>query len=118
MKQKLIAELVKCGFVEGKTLFLQGSLAEDAPYPNDFVTFWINSTADGSHFDNAVNSIEWNFSVIFYSSDPEKVEKKPREIIKALRAAGFIPQGLGQDIPSDEPSHTGWAMDFIAKEFL
>ena len=67
---------------------------------------------------NEVVSVDWNFSVMFYSSDPALVNSKPAEISAALRAAGFIPQGKGNDIPSDRPSHTGWAMDFIYTEIL
>lgn len=118
MKQKLIAALVKCGFIEGETLVLQGTLDPAQPYPDDFVTIWTDYTADNSHFDNVVNSVDWNFTVIYYSNDPEKIATKPIEIIAALRAAGFVPQGKGQDIPSDEPTHTGWAMEFIGVEYL
>lgn len=118
MKQKLIAGLEACGFVNGKTVILQGTLAENEPYPEEFVTIWTDFTADNSHFDNAVASVDWNFTVIYYTSDPEKLAKKPKEIINTLRQAGFIPQGRGQDIPSDEKTHTGWAMEFIYKEIL
>lgn len=118
MKQKLIAALVTCGFIEGETLALQGTLDPEKPYPDEFVTFWTDYTADNSHFDNSTVSVDWHFTVIYYSNDPEKVEKKPIEIINTLRAAGFIPQGKGQDIPSDEQAFTGWAMEFIGVENL
>ena len=118
MKQKLINALVGCGFVEGKTLFLHGTLKPDEAYPETFVTFWVDSTDDGAHFDNKTNSVAWAFSVILYSANPATVNTKPNEIRAALKAAGFIPQGKGSDAPSDEPTHTGWAMDFIAIEYL
>lgn len=118
MKQKLINALVKCGFVEGETLFLHGTMNPEEAYPKTFVTFWTDSTDDGAHFDNKTNSVVWSFSVIVYSDDPATVNTKPDEIRAALKAAGFIPQGKGQDAPSDEQTHTGWAMDFIGVEFL
>lgn len=118
MKQKLINALVECGFVEGETLFLHGTMNPKEAYPKTFVTFWTDSTEDGAHFDNKINSVAWSFSVIVYSDDPETVNTKPDEIRAELKAAGFIPQGKGQDAPSDEPSHTGWAMDFIGVEYL
>lgn len=118
MKQKLIAALVACGFVEGKTLFLQGTLNPADAYPESFVTFWTDSTDDNGHFDNATTAIDWSFSVIFYSADAALVNTKPNEIRAALNAAGFIPQGKGNDIMSDEPTHTGWAMDFVITEYL
>lgn len=118
MKQKFISAIAKCGFVEGKTIILQGTLAADIPYPDTFVTIWTNYTADNSHFDNDVSSVEWNFTLILYSTDPETLSKKAKELLETLRAVGFIPQGKGQDIPSDEPTHTGWTMDFLCVEYF
>lgn len=118
MKQKFINALVACGFVEGKTCFLQGTHNPAEPYPETFVTFWTNSTADSAHYDDDTHSIEWAFTVILYSKNPVIVNTKPYDIRAKLKAAGFIPQGRGQDVPSDEPTHTGWAMDFIGIEIL
>lgn len=116
MKQKLIDVLVAIGFVEGETLFLQGTINPEEAYPKSFVTFWTNDVPDGVHFDNETKSYDWTFSVIFYSADAALVNTKHNEIRAALKAAGFIPQGKGQDVPSDAPTHTGWAMDFIITE--
>lgn len=116
MKNLLIETLSKVGFKEGETLFLQGTFNPAEKYPDTFATFWAH-TDDGEHFDNEVNSYEWAFTVILYSNNPAIVNEKPNEIRAALKAAGFIPQGKGQDVPSDEPTHTGWAMDFVIKEF-
>lgn len=113
MKQKLIEELTKFGY----PVFLQGTLNADAAYPDSFITFFTDDTQDGAHYDNDTTSYVWYFAVIFYSNDPALVSSKPAEIRAALKKAGFIPQGKGQDILSDEPTHTGWAMDFIYKEY-
>ena len=118
MKNLLIETLKKAGFVEGKTLFLQGALNSSEVYPNTFVTFWTDSTDDNAHFENETHSIDWSFSVILYSNDPAIVNTKSDEIRAVLKAAGFIPQGKGFDIPSDEPTHTGWAMNFVITEQL
>lgn len=99
-------------------VYLQGTLAENAEYPESFITFWTDYTDDASFYDNNPHNEIWNFSVIFYSSDPQLVDTKPALIRAALKQAGFIPQGKGQDIPSDRQSHTGWAMDFVYKEKL
>ena len=116
MKRKLIDALVGCGFVEGKTLFLHGTLNPNEAYPETFVTFWTDNATDNAHYDNKANSVIWEFSVILYSKNPTTVNTKPDEIRDALKAVGFIPQGRGQDAPSDEQTHTGWAMDFIGIE--
>lgn len=112
MKQKLIDELSKFGY----PVYLQGSLNPEEPYPDSFITFWVDDVLDDAHFDNEPAAYAWDFSVIFYSNDPALVNSKPDEIRTALKAAGFIPQGKGRDIPSDEPTHTGWAMDFYYVE--
>lgn len=114
MKQKLIDVLKTFGF----PVFLQGTLNADEKYPDTFITFWCDYTADNSHYNNDVHSVDWNFSVILYSVDAKTVNTKSEEIRKALKAVGFIPQGKGQDIPSDEPTHTGWAMEYIITEIL
>lgn len=117
MKQKLIDALIKCGFEEAETLFLQGTMNPNEPYPDTFVTFWTSSTSDGMHFENQTKSYEWSFSVILYSNDANIVNTKPEEIRAVLKKDGFIPLGKGQDVPSDEPTYTGWAMDFIISEY-
>ena len=112
MKQKLIGILERfC-----PNVFLQGSMNPDKAYPSEFVTFFVVGTDDGAHYDNAVRDVSWHFAVIYYSDDPTLVNTKPFEIAAALKAAGFVQQGKGSDILSDEPSHTGWAMDFTISE--
>lgn len=118
MKQKLIDALTNCGFDEGATILLQGTLDTNEAYPAEFVTIWTDYTADNSHFDNGVKSVDWHFTVVYYTNDPALISVKPKEIINTLRAAGFVPQGKGQDIPSDEATHTGWAMEFLCVENL
>lgn len=115
MKQLLINTLET---ICPNNVFLQGTLVPNTAYPDSFITFWTNYTDDNSHFDDETFSIDWNFSVIFYSNDPTLVGTKPDEIITALKNVGFIPQGKGNDVPSDIASHTGWAMDFIYTEYL
>jgi hypothetical protein len=112
MKKKLISALETFGF----PVMLQGSLNAEAAYPDTFITFWCDSTEDSAHFDNDSHVAEWYFSVIVYSNNPHIVNTLPSEIITALKQEGFISQGKGQDILSDEPTHTGWAMDFIGTE--
>lgn len=99
-------------------VFLQGTFAENETYPESFITIWTDSTNDDSHYDNNVHSIDWYFTVIFYSSNPAEIQSVPGQIISALKAEGFIPQGKGFDIPSDRPTHTGWTMEFVIEEII
>lgn len=113
MKQKLIEILETfCP----NNVYLQGSMNPAEAYPSDFVTFFTMQTESVAHYDNAVQTVGWTFAVIYYSDDPTHVNTKPFEIAAALKSAGFIQQGKGSDILSDEPTHTGWAMDFVYPE--
>ena len=115
MKQKLIDILERfCP----NNVYLQGTMNPDEAYPADFVTFWTPNTEDNAHYDNTVHSVDWLFYVVYYSNDPAQVNTKPFEIAAALKAAGFVQHGRGNDTLSDEPTHTGWAMDFTSTEIL
>lgn len=114
MKQKLIEELEK---ICPQQVYLQGTLNENEAFPDNFITFWTDLTEEDTFYDDNAKSVIWHFSVIFYSNNPSLVVSKPAEIRAALKKAGFIPQGIGNDIPSGEQSHTGWAMDFVYKNF-
>lgn len=97
-------------------VYLQGTLNPDETYPAKFITFFTSTTDDISFYDDNVAAVEWDFSVMFYSSDPSEVDTIPALISTALKQAGFIPQGKGNDIFTDSPTHTGWAMDFKFRE--
>ena len=97
-------------------VYLQGTLNEDETYPQKFITYFVTDTADITFYNNDTAAYEWDFSVMFYSNNPIEVNTIPEQIRKALKAAGFIPQGKGNDIISDEKEYTGWAMDFIYRE--
>lgn len=112
MKNLLIQTLQSLGY----PVFLQGSLEEDAPYPESFFTFW-NNYADGEAFyDNDEHFYVWDFDVNFYSSDPALVNSKLLEAKGLLKAQGFIASGKGYDVASDEPTHTGRGMNVLKIE--
>lgn len=108
MKQKLIDVLKSFGY----PVKLQGSINEKEAYPDTFITYWTTDVLDNAHYDDEPTSYAWDFAVIIYSNDPLIIDAKKDEIKLALKNAGFIPQGKGMDVLSDEPTHTGWAMDF------
>ena len=112
MKSLLIEKLESLGY----PVHLQGSIGEDEEYPDSFITFFTLSGDDAAHFDNEPVGTAWGYQVFFYSTDPRLVASVPKEIHSLLKSAGFIPQGRGRDIPSDEPTHTGWAMEFYYLE--
>ena len=92
-------------------VFLQGSMAEDAVYPANFFTFWNNSTTDSAFYDNSETETIWNFDINFYSNNPSTVNTVLATAKTALKRAGFIIDGVGYDVISDEASHTGRGMN-------
>lgn len=109
MKQDLLNILMTFGF----PVILHGSLGADEPFPADFFTFRVNSSPDKFQFDNEATKTNWSVTVNFYSNDPHNVEQYTAQSRTALKAAGFIPQGKGYDLPSEEPGYTGWTTEYL-----
>ena len=99
MKEQLIEILKTFGYI----VRLQGSFTEDERYPDSFFTIWNNDTI----------AFIWNFTINFYSVDPVLVNTIPERVRSALRKDGWIVYGKGYDVPSDEPTHTGRALDAV-----
>lgn len=100
----------------GYPVKLQGSLTENESYPNSFFTIWNNETNDGDHYDNNPINYIWDFTIYFYSIDPLLVNTVLLNAKTLLKNNGWIIGGKGYDVPSDEPSHTGRAMDALYQE--
>lgn len=92
---------------------LQGSLAPNEKYPDSFFTIWNNSTDDGAHYDNDAINFVWDFTVNFYSTKPTLVNTVLPQVRSLLRSNGWIVEGLGYDVPTDEITHTGRALDVL-----
>ena len=112
MKDKLISVLEKYGY----PVILQGSMAEDEQYPESFITFQTTGSYEQGFYDGNAYGTQWQFAVIFYTSRPELLSTMPMQIYTDLKAAGWIPQGKGHDILSDEPTHTGWVNEYYFLE--
>ncbi len=92
-------------------VYKQGSMSDDAVYPETFITFWNNASPDHSHYDNNNYGTAWDFSVFVYSSDPATVYSVLSDIRTALKAAGWVCPSQGYDVASDEATHTGRALE-------
>lgn len=97
----------------GYPVYLQGSLSVDDAYPDAFFTFWNNYTDDSAFFDNTENQVIWDFDLNFYSNDPVLVNTVLLQAKAALKAVGFIPDGSGHDVVSDESTHTGRGLTLL-----
>lgn len=91
----------------GYPSWLMHTMPADEVYPESFFTYLAIDAPFMAHYDNASHAVAWAFWIGFYSSDPEKVDSMPLELALRLRAAGWISDGLGEDVQSDEPTHTG-----------
>lgn len=112
MKDLIINTLEALGY----PVMLQGSIAEDEPYPESFITFFTTDSTEQDFLDGLPHVTQWHYTVIFYTSDPALMSTVPTQIYNTMKAAGFIPQGKGRDIPSDEPTHTGWVNEYLYLE--
>ena len=100
----------------GYPVYLQGSMADDEAYPKSFITYLSMDSYNEADFDDKTHAVGWRFQVAFYSADPLLIDSVPQEIRRALKAVGFIPTGRGRDLPSDEPTHTGWVQEYYILE--
>ena len=112
MRDELIEILEGLGY----TAQLQGSLAKDESYPEAFFTIWNDDTPGAAFYDDDARRFEHAFTVYFYAEDPVLVAEMTSRVRQALRAAGWIVQGKGYDVPVDQPTHTGRAIDVIGIE--
>lgn len=115
-KKELIKALETIGFVDGETIFKQGSFPKDKSYPDEFVTFQ-TTTENGTHYNDDVLFVVWNITVNYFSSNMRQLETRVTEIRNTLKAHKFIAQGKGDDAMSDEQSHKGWRMTFTFKDY-
>ena len=101
-------------------IMLQGSMGLEEEYPDSFFTFFNNDTMDTAFFDNQETMTVWDFDLNFYSIDPDLVNDVLIQAKKVLKAEGFIIDGKGYDVLSDEPTHTGRGMNilFIEREVI
>ncbi|MFQ9923787.1 MAG: hypothetical protein ACLRVU_09745 [Beduini sp.] len=114
VKEKLIAVLETYGY----PVILQGSLQQDQPYPEHFFSFYNNNTYSTTFYSNFEKAILWDFDVNFYSVDPSKTNAMLIEAKQKLKTNGFIIDGAGHDLISDEPSHTGRGITVLYVEPL
>lgn len=98
-------------------VYRQGSLAQNAAYPDTFFTFWENPE-NTNDYDNETKFVIYDFYVYIYSIDPEVLAQTLAAARTLLKQNGFIIISRGFDVASDEQSHVGkgFEVGFINKE--
>ena len=112
MKKQLVALLRTFNF----PVFQQGSLNDDDIYPTAFFTYWNTETEDRAFYDNEEHMTVWSFTVYFYCPNPELTNTILLEAKQLLKKNGWIVDGKGYDVPSDEKDYTGRAIDVLYVE--
>lgn len=106
MKARLIAILEEMGY----PCWLMHTMPASMAYPESFFTYMAIDTPFKAYYDNRPHAVAWAFWIGFYSSNPALVESVPKELAARLIAEGWAVPGLGEDVQSDEPTHTGWCI--------
>lgn len=109
VKQLLIDTLSSFNY----PIYQQGSMSDSDEYPVSFFTFFNNATNDDDFFDNQETIVIWDFDLNIYSLDPEVVNNTLALAKPLLKAAGFIVNGVGYDVMSDEDTHTGRGINIL-----
>jgi hypothetical protein len=58
----------------------------------------------------------WDYDLNFYSCDPQLVNTMLLDAKALLKSKGFIVNGGGHDVGSDEPTHTGRGITVIYRQ--
>lgn len=103
MKAKLLKILKELNY----PVYSQGSLIGAEEYPDNFFAIWNSRTESQRHYDNQEARYIWDFTISFYSIDPELGEEKLLEAKKKLKENGFVVNGKGRDAYSQSKSHFG-----------
>ena len=90
----------------GFPVYRQGSLAQNAPYPATFFTFWENPE-NVTDYDNETKFVIYDFNVYVYSTDPETLAATIAAARTLLKQNNFTILSRGFDVASDEITHTG-----------
>lgn len=94
----------------------QGSLSDDDTYPDDFFAFWNSNSSSSDFYDNTKNAIIWEFELNFYSNNPEHTNACLLIAAQVMEAHGWIIDGEGYDVVSDEETHTGRGFTMVLIE--
>jgi hypothetical protein len=97
----------------GLPIFLQGSLNKNSAYPSSFFTYWNDTTEDNAHYDNDAIAFNWQFTIYYYTQNENAAQMDGvfLQIRNLFKQNGWIMTGVGYDVPSDEPTHVGRAID-------
>lgn len=103
----LISLLESFGF----PVYRQGSVTEG--YPDNFFTFWEDEEIGNAYYDNLTVGVRYEYSVYFYSVDPDNTYSYINQARALLKQNGWVIPKRGYDVASDDQAHTGRGIDII-----
>lgn len=105
LKDEIINTLSPLGY----PVYLQGTISDA---PQSYFAFFITTTDTGDCFDNEAAYYVPNIMIMFFSSNASLVATVPTQALEKMKANGFVPQGIGNDVLSSDPAFTGWAQNY------
>lgn len=91
----------------GLPYFRQGSFSETDKLPDSFFTFWNVATLDNSYYNNNNIRTIYEWAIYFYTNNANIIYSKMNEFINLAKENGFIIDGNGNDINSNEVNYFG-----------
>ena len=82
----------------GLDVWQQGNVPENMP--DSYITIWNDYSVDNLNSDNRTNTIEYQFTVIYYTKDWDNIHSNFEDIVNLLKTKKYIASGMGFDIDS------------------
>lgn len=91
----------------GYPYWMMHQMPNEQKYPPMFFTFLCEDAPYGEYYDNKPCAYIWTFAIGVYGDNPVEVESVTGDLVKRLAASGWIVPDMGEDVQSDEQTHTG-----------
>lgn len=101
MKEKLEDIFEELGVVGVR----HGSLPKDDVLPDTIFTYWNTKTNSKWFYDNECLKVEWEWAIFLYMQDENEIYTQMKKFITMAIEKGFSVDGVGSDVPSDEPDY-------------
>lgn len=103
-----------------KELNIPAYIEGDAPsdLPEEYFTVLEEYTSDNLNADNETKEILWEFTLKWYTIDPDRVFNGLANAIKLLKTKGYIISGVGYHSATYQSTWYSRAVDVKKLEFL
>ena len=106
VRDRLITALAPCGI----EVRYQGSLSEEEPLSDTFMTYQISDSQEDSYYDNASQRETTHIQLIIYTTKMSIIKTLPLQVSSLIKQAGFVRVSLGRDF-GFYGQHYGWLME-------